>query len=190
MVFPTQKSISTREGLKIEEGTTNTSCLPTLTCCACRLAMRLILEPARLLHPIHKQTVLPNAYNALVQYKLPYLCSICVLGSSTVSCIIRRNFLWQGSPCVLPTTAPLSYLDMQGLAALLEHSGHDNLVSLETWSRDAGVYYCNEQFYRTLHAIRVAARMLDGFSMIPVSCELGRKQNVHFPSGGAVLHGR
>eukprot|EP00904_Undaria_pinnatifida_P010134 jgi/Undpi1/6250/HiC_scaffold_20.g08734.m1 len=64
------------------------------------------------------------------------------------------EYIHQGSPCVLPTTAPLSILDLQGLAALLESSGRGDLVSLETWSRDAGAYYCNDQFYRTLRAIR------------------------------------
>ncbi|CAN0405521.1 unnamed protein product, partial [Ectocarpus sp. 13 AM-2016] len=59
-----------------------------------------------------------------------------------------------GSPCILPTTAPVSFLDLGDLAELLQDGGHADLVTLETWSRDAGAYYCNEMFYRTLHAIR------------------------------------
>lgn len=76
----------------------------------------------------------------------------------------------QGTPCVLPTTAPVSYLDLHDLTALLDSSGHGDLVSLETWSRDAGAYYCNEQFYRTLHAIRAETPTVDGPSFTPVSC--------------------
>lgn len=72
----------------------------------------------------------------------------------------------KGGPCVLPTTAPLSYLDLQDLAALLETSGHSDLVSLETWSRDAGTYYCNDQFYSTLNAVRAGSDA--GSSLIPV----------------------
>lgn len=79
----------------------------------------------------------------------------------------------QGSPCILPTTAPLSHLDLGELAALLERSGHGDLVSLETWSRDAGAYYCNEQFYRTLHAIREDAHAVNPsngiISLVPVN---------------------
>lgn len=76
----------------------------------------------------------------------------------------------QGAPCILPTTAPVSYLDLRDLTALLEDVGHADLVSLETWSRDAGAYYCNEMFYRTLHAIReLGAPSEDGSSLIPAS---------------------
>ncbi|CAM9421560.1 unnamed protein product, partial [Hapterophycus canaliculatus] len=75
-----------------------------------------------------------------------------------------------GSPCILPTTAPVSFLDLRDLAALLEDCGHADLVSMETWSRDAGAYYCNEMFYRTLHAIRdLGAPTVDGSSLIPAS---------------------
>lgn len=64
----------------------------------------------------------------------------------------------------------MSYLDLRDLAALLEDGGHADLVSLETWSRDAGAYYCNEMFYRTLHAIReLGAPAEDGSSLIPAS---------------------
>jgi len=76
----------------------------------------------------------------------------------------------QGSPCILPTTAPVSYLDLGDIAALLEDGGHADLVSLETWSRDAGAYYCNEMFYRTLHAVRkLGTPSEDGSSLIPAS---------------------
>eukprot|EP00903_Cladosiphon_okamuranus_P011624 g10933.t1 len=78
------------------------------------------------------------------------------------------QYIHQGAPCILPTTAPLSYLDLRDLAALLEDGGHADLVSLETWSRDAGAYYCNEMFFRTLHAIReLGAPSEDGSSLIP-----------------------
>lgn len=84
-----------------------------------------------------------------------------------------KKCLTQGSPCILPTTAPLSHLDLRELATLLERSGHGDLVSLETWSRDAGAYYCNDQFYRTLHAIRMDAHALSPgngiISLVPVN---------------------
>eukprot|EP00752_Nemacystus_decipiens_P010489 g9345.t1 len=78
------------------------------------------------------------------------------------------EYIHQGAPCVLPTTAPVSYLDLRDLAALLADGGHADLVSLETWSRDAGAYYCNEMFYRTLYAIRdLGAPSEDGSALIP-----------------------
>ncbi|CAM9561316.1 unnamed protein product [Scytosiphon promiscuus] len=78
------------------------------------------------------------------------------------------DYIHEGSPCILPTTAPVSFLDLRDLAALLEDCGHADLVSMETWSRDAGAYYCNEMFYRTLHAIRdLGAPSVDGSSLIP-----------------------
>lgn len=68
----------------------------------------------------------------------------------------------------------MSYLDLRDLAALLEVGGHADLVALETWSRDAGAYYCNEMFYRTLHAIReLGAPSEDGSSLIPASWGTG-----------------
>lgn len=64
----------------------------------------------------------------------------------------------------------MSFLDLGDLAELLQDGGHADLVSLETWSRDAGAYYCNEMFYRTLHAIReLGTPSVDGSSLIPAS---------------------
>eukprot|EP00457_Paulinella_chromatophora_P002544 gb/GEZN01002549.1/.p1 GENE.gb/GEZN01002549.1/~~gb/GEZN01002549.1/.p1 ORF type:complete len:418 (-),score=73.95 gb/GEZN01002549.1/:1127-2380(-) len=48
------------------------------------------------------------------------------------------------APCLLATTADLS-------AFSLEQHG---LSPEEYWSRDAGTFFCNEVFYRTLHAVR------------------------------------
>lgn len=95
------------------------------------------------------------------------------LGEHLLSHPFRGAKTPQGSPCILPTTAPLSHLSLGELAALLERSGHGDLVSLETWSRDAGAYYCNDQFYRTLHAIREGAHatsLSNGIiSLVPVN---------------------
>ncbi|CAN0201610.1 unnamed protein product [Ectocarpus fasciculatus] len=78
------------------------------------------------------------------------------------------EYIHEGSPCILPTTAPVSFLDLRDLTELLQDGGHADLVSLETWSRDAGAYYCNEMFYRTLHAIReLGTPSVDGSSLIP-----------------------
>ncbi|CAM9210698.1 unnamed protein product [Ectocarpus sp. 8 AP-2014] len=78
------------------------------------------------------------------------------------------EYIREGSPCILPTTAPVSFLDLHDLAELLQDGGHADLVTLETWSRDAGAYYCNEMFYRTLHAIReLGTPSVDGSSLIP-----------------------
>ena len=87
----------------------------------------------------------------------------------------------------------MSYLDLRDLAALLEDGGHADLVSLETWSRDAGAYYCNEMFFRTLHAIReLGAPSEDGSSLIPASsvrvcvrARDGRARGVGGAGGGA-----
>ncbi|CAM9521775.1 unnamed protein product [Discosporangium mesarthrocarpum] len=62
--------------------------------------------------------------------------------------------IFKDAPCVLPTTAPVSYLDLMGMAELLSQNGLTDLVSRETWSRDAGAYYCNDIFFRTLHTVR------------------------------------
>lgn len=83
------------------------------------------------------------------------------------------RYIHKGGPCVLPTTAPLSYFTLTDLSALLEASGHGDLVTLETWSRDAGTYYCNDQFYSTLNAVRLGSDA--GSSLIPVMF-------VHLPS--------
>lgn len=44
--------------------------------------------------------------------------------------------------CLLPTTAPLNRINFSTQRSKLE------------WSRDAGAYYCNEIYYRTLLAVR------------------------------------
>ncbi|KAL1522350.1 hypothetical protein AB1Y20_017342 [Prymnesium parvum] len=51
------------------------------------------------------------------------------------------------APCLLATTAPLDRIDLP-----LPMSP-DYPQPLELWSRDAGTYYCNEIFYRTLLAV-------------------------------------
>jgi pyrrolidone-carboxylate peptidase len=60
----------------------------------------------------------------------------------------------RGGPCVLPTTAGLQYLDLRSIELLLMTHGLAEVVSYETWSRDAGSFYCNEAYYRTLWQIR------------------------------------
>lgn len=78
---------------------------------------------------------------------------------------------------MLPTTAPLSYFTLTDLSALLEASGHGDLVTLETWSRDAGTYYCNDQFYSTLNAVRLGSDA--GSSLIPVGGSSDRAADVN-----------
>lgn len=97
---------------------------------------------------------------------LRFVCSVCL-----AVCFVCPLFDGQDAPCVLPTTAPLSYLNLDDLTALLKASGNGDLVSLQTWSRDAGSYYCNDQFFRTLHAIRSGTPA--GSSLLPVSLETG-----------------
>ncbi|CAM9677914.1 unnamed protein product [Chrysoparadoxa australica] len=59
------------------------------------------------------------------------------------------------APCILPTTAPLASLDLKEIKTLIKlNGGGGGAVHDETWSRDAGTFYCNEIFFRTLHAIR------------------------------------
>jgi len=50
------------------------------------------------------------------------------------------------APPILPTTVDLGKLALDPTQA-----------TGEIWSRDAGHYYCNEIFYRSLHAVRRAA---------------------------------
>lgn len=52
------------------------------------------------------------------------------------------------APCLLATTAPLDRLDLPlPSQAVRRHA-------LELWSRDAGTYFCNEIYFRTLLAVR------------------------------------
>eukprot|EP00967_Tisochrysis_lutea_P112266 scaffold177158_cov27-Tisochrysis_lutea.AAC.1 len=50
------------------------------------------------------------------------------------------------APCLLATTAPLEVLSLP-----LEHGKY---AAQEIWSRDPGTFYCNEVYFRTLHAVR------------------------------------
>ena len=62
-------------------------------------------------------------------------------------------------PTILPTTLDLGNLRLPRalLSALANSSSGSPGGALELWSRDAGDYYCNEIFYRTLWAVRVAS---------------------------------
>ena len=64
----------------------------------------------------------------------------------------------EGGPCLLATTAPLSELTLEDdvAAALAPHwrwAAAEAGIE-EMWSRDAGTFYCNEVYYRSLHAVR------------------------------------
>lgn len=54
------------------------------------------------------------------------------------------------APCLLASTAPL---DLISLPPAVEAWSRDGTV-YEAWSRDAGTFFCNEQYFRTLLAIR------------------------------------
>ena len=58
-----------------------------------------------------------------------------------------------GAPSLLPITADLSNLM---IPKLLDDLGQ------EIWSRDAGLFFCNEVLYRTMHAIRSTPLILRG----------------------------
>ena len=51
----------------------------------------------------------------------------------------------EGGPCLLATTLPLDRVSLVHL--------HPN-AAREYWSRDAGTYFCNEMYYRTLSVVR------------------------------------
>lgn len=53
-------------------------------------------------------------------------------------------------PCLLATTAPLDRLEMP----LPSRMHHPHSHPLEMWSRDAGTFYCNEVFFRSLLVVR------------------------------------
>ena len=54
---------------------------------------------------------------------------------------------------LLPSTVDLGLLDLKNNLGLSQHV-HKVSSSREVWSRDAGTYYCNELYYRTLYAVR------------------------------------
>jgi len=54
-------------------------------------------------------------------------------------------------PCLLAATAPLN---LEALDLPLPGLPDGSSRVAELWSRDAGAYYCNEVFYRTLSAVR------------------------------------
>ena len=58
-----------------------------------------------------------------------------------------------GAPLLLPITADLGNLM---IPELLDELGQ------ESWSRDAGLFFCNEVLYRTMHAIRTTPLILRG----------------------------
>lgn len=58
-----------------------------------------------------------------------------------------------GAPLLLPITADLGNLM---IPELLDELGQ------EIWSRDAGLFFCNEVLYRTMHAIRSTPLILRG----------------------------
>lgn len=58
-----------------------------------------------------------------------------------------------GAPLLLPITADLGNLM---IPELLDDLGQ------EVWSRDAGLFFCNEVLYRTMHAIRSTPLILRG----------------------------
>ena len=74
----------------------------------------------------------------------------------------------QDAPCLLATTAPLDALALP----LLRSASGGEAAPAELWSRDAGTYYCNEVFFRSLRAVRsglVAPRSCrPGLRLLPV----------------------
>ncbi|CAE8581307.1 unnamed protein product [Polarella glacialis] len=73
---------------------------------------------------------------------------------------LNQRALHQGpvvplGPLLLPTTADL------GAVAMNTHNPH------ELWSRDAGTFFCNEIYYRSLSAIRTRSLQLCKGAMIP-----------------------
>jgi len=67
--------------------------------------------------------------------------------SNSDSCLDEEAIV-PGRACLLPTTAPLNLVD---LPMLVQGIAPDEV---ELWSRDAGSYYCNEVYYRSLLALR------------------------------------
>ena len=57
-------------------------------------------------------------------------------------------------PTILPTTVDLGQMHLKSFQGLED--------AQEIWSRDAGHYYCNEIFYRTLLAVRTLQSGYDG----------------------------
>ena len=58
----------------------------------------------------------------------------------------KTNEIVKGGDAILPTTLPLSRLN--------------NADRLFSWSRDAGQYFCNEVYYRSLYKIRKSSQPL------------------------------
>ena len=52
------------------------------------------------------------------------------------------------APCLLATTAPLDRLNLD------DDSNGSTYTPRELWSRDAGAFFCNEVYYRTLSEVR------------------------------------
>merc|ERR1712087_244669 len=66
-----------------------------------------------------------------------------------------RKAIDEDAPCLLATTAPLDRLAMPLPA-------RSKSPPPELWSRDAGSFFCNEVYFRSLHAVRS--------SMVRVPC--------------------
>jgi len=61
--------------------------------------------------------------------------------------------VWSG-PDLLATTVNLGWLSVKRLATVSAPRQVSSSDAIEMWSRDAGTFYCNEVYYRTLEYIR------------------------------------
>lgn len=77
-------------------------------------------------------------------------------GANTTAAVHRTPYedIFSDAPCLLATTAPLNTIDLLGDAGGTGGSSGRGGGPSELWSRDAGTYYCNEIYFRTLWAIR------------------------------------
>ena len=94
-----------------------------------------------------------------------------------------------GAPCLLATTAPLGMIildnDERGPVGG-PIGGPVNRIppATELWSRDAGTFYCNEVYYRTLHEVRarrIAPRWVAAEAPTPLLRPLLPVAFVHLP---------
>ena len=78
-----------------------------------------------------------------------------------------------GDPFICPTTANLNRINLPHLFSYTNINAND---TKESWSRDAGSYYCNETYFRTCNTVR-KEQIRGAYSneMIPVMF-------VHLPS--------
>uniref|UniRef100_A0A7S2VZR4 Pyroglutamyl-peptidase I n=1 Tax=Rhizochromulina marina TaxID=1034831 RepID=A0A7S2VZR4_9STRA len=82
-------------------------------------------------------------------------------GAQSSSSSVQR--IVPDAPHLLPTTVRLDYVTLRRLQ---QETASEHLRRVtELWSRDAGAYYCNELYYRSLETVR---RSRDSSWVIPV----------------------